>query len=320
MARSIRQSAVANLTPDAELAALAMAFRAMTIPAIDLWEVLLPVPVTCYVHEDNSACISVVTTGKNPTMRYIGRTQGINIQLLHEVLGTINPDCPCSMVKTQSADLVADVHTKGFTKSDEWNHVCRNANMFYAKDFDEVFGDHSIYFDKQKDAKKENIGIRPDIVHEVHEYLLGSRPDGDVCTSNTLATAPDSAVACPCVSIDADMVLRDKNPDDPRGDAQQKAVAKNFKGLKVKCELCKTEKTAFATEVSAELWVCQMCPTAKGKSQLTRLVQVPIRVRYRSKSLGTSLQTTGCTLPKPTMPRNLSRFMTGSRLSMATSS
>ena len=47
MARSIRQSAVANSTPDAELAALAMAFRAMTIPAIDLWEVLLPVPVTC---------------------------------------------------------------------------------------------------------------------------------------------------------------------------------------------------------------------------------------------------------------------------------
>jgi hypothetical protein len=157
MARSIRQSAVANSTPDAELAALATAFRAMTIPAIDLWEVVLPVPVTCSDHEDNSACISVVTTGKNPTMRYIGRTQGINIQLLHEFLGTVNPDCPCAMVKTESADMVADVHTKGFTKSGEWNHVCRNANMFYAKDFDEVFKDHLVYFDEQKGVKEANI-------------------------------------------------------------------------------------------------------------------------------------------------------------------
>ena len=116
---------------------------------IDLWDVLLPVEVECYIHEDNSACISVVTTGKNPTMRYIGRTQGINIQLLHEFLGTVNPDCPCNLVKTDSVDMVADIHTKGFTKADEWKHVCRNACMIYASDFAVAFKCHVEYFEKQ---------------------------------------------------------------------------------------------------------------------------------------------------------------------------
>ena len=75
LARSIRQQCVANSTPDAELAAIALAFRVMAIPALDLWDELLPVPVKVFVHEDNAACISVICSGKNPTMWYIGRTQ-----------------------------------------------------------------------------------------------------------------------------------------------------------------------------------------------------------------------------------------------------
>ena len=112
-AQSKRQTAVANSTPDAELSAIAMLFRNMCVPAIDLWATLQPCPVTVFIHEDNAACISVLSTGKNPTMRYIGRTQGINIQLLHEFVGTVNPDCPCALVKTESDFMVADVHKIG---------------------------------------------------------------------------------------------------------------------------------------------------------------------------------------------------------------
>jgi hypothetical protein len=242
IARSIRQAAVANSTPDAELAALAMAFRSMAIPMLDLWEVLLPVHVECYVHEDTSACISVVCTGKNPTMTYIGRTQGINIQLLHEFLGTVNPDCPCSLVKTESADMVADIHTKGFTKADEWRHVCRNANMFYAQDFVEALAKHSEYFDKQKGTAASNIGERPPIIHDVHEYLLGSRPDGEFCTSFQ-ETAEPSAVACPCIEMDTD-------DDDP--------VAKNLKDLKQTCLFCHKDWVPLPDQASLSN-TCPQC-------------------------------------------------------------
>ena len=72
-------------------------------------------------------------------MRYLGRTQGVNIQMLHEFMGMAKSDCPRSLVKTTSADMVADIHTKGYPNSEEWIHVHENANMFYAKDFEKVF-------------------------------------------------------------------------------------------------------------------------------------------------------------------------------------
>ncbi len=62
----------------------------MSLPALDLWEVLLCGPVVGIIHEDNTACIAVVMSGGNPTMKYIGRSQGINIQFLYEFLGTPN--------------------------------------------------------------------------------------------------------------------------------------------------------------------------------------------------------------------------------------
>ena len=37
--------------------------------------------------EDNSAAIRVIETGRNPTMRHISRTHGVNLSFLHECLG-----------------------------------------------------------------------------------------------------------------------------------------------------------------------------------------------------------------------------------------
>ena len=122
-ARSVRQQAVAHSTLDAELATINMLFRMMMVPAMDMWSCLSPLPIICFVHEENSACISVICSGKNPTMRHIGRTQGINIQMLHEFVGMINSDAPCALVKTESADMVADIHTKGFTNAEEWIEI-----------------------------------------------------------------------------------------------------------------------------------------------------------------------------------------------------
>jgi hypothetical protein len=98
-ARSIRQTCVATSIPDAELAAQHLAYKVMSLPALDLWEVLLGGPVVGIIHEDNTACIAVVMSGKNPTRKYIGRSQGINIQLLFEFLGTPNSTCPNELIR-----------------------------------------------------------------------------------------------------------------------------------------------------------------------------------------------------------------------------
>ena len=61
------------------------ALRHNRLPSLNLWTRLLPHCPGLVVHEDNQAMIRVVETGKNPTMRYIGRTHGISVAWLHEV-------------------------------------------------------------------------------------------------------------------------------------------------------------------------------------------------------------------------------------------
>ncbi len=58
--------------------------KAIGIPARDLWEVLLRKDIPLFFHEDNQAMIQVVKTGKNPTMRHLGRVHRIAVGWLHE--------------------------------------------------------------------------------------------------------------------------------------------------------------------------------------------------------------------------------------------
>ena len=60
------------------------ALRHCGLPCLQLWHALLPHKPALIVHEDNQAMIRVVETGKNPTMRYLGRTHGVSIAWLHE--------------------------------------------------------------------------------------------------------------------------------------------------------------------------------------------------------------------------------------------
>ena len=39
-----------------------------------------------YMHDDNAAAISVIRTGRNPTMRTLGRVHGVSISAMHERL------------------------------------------------------------------------------------------------------------------------------------------------------------------------------------------------------------------------------------------
>merc|ERR1712004_273133 len=70
---SKRQTCVSHSTPEAEMVSMNHALRHCGLPCLDLWHVLLP-----------QAMIKVVESGRNPTMRYIGRTHGVSVAWLHE--------------------------------------------------------------------------------------------------------------------------------------------------------------------------------------------------------------------------------------------
>ena len=48
-------------------------------------EKLLGRPVEADLYEDNAACITSVTKAYSPAMRYIGRTQKVQLGFLHDV-------------------------------------------------------------------------------------------------------------------------------------------------------------------------------------------------------------------------------------------
>ena len=57
------------------------------LPCLDLWEILLQRPCPLVVHEDNQAMLRVIETGRNPTMRYLGRTHRVSVSGCTRSLG-----------------------------------------------------------------------------------------------------------------------------------------------------------------------------------------------------------------------------------------
>ena len=96
------------------------ALRHNGLPSLTLWERLLPHSPGLYVHEDNQAMIRVVESGRNPTMRYIGRTHGISVAWLHEQFQKEE----LTLAYELSSRMCADIFTKGFTEADKWSLVC----------------------------------------------------------------------------------------------------------------------------------------------------------------------------------------------------
>ena len=74
---SKRQGCVSHSTPEAEMVATNFAVRQCGLPSNSLWWTLFPHKPTLTLHEENQAMISVIETGRNPTMRHLQRTHRV---------------------------------------------------------------------------------------------------------------------------------------------------------------------------------------------------------------------------------------------------
>ena len=107
-----RQGCVSLSTPEAEIVAANHALRHLGFPALELWQHLTgDATKSLLVHEDNKAMISVCLSGKNPTMRHLKRTHGVNVAWLAEQFA--RPDI--DLVYERSVRMSADIFTKAFS-------------------------------------------------------------------------------------------------------------------------------------------------------------------------------------------------------------
>ena len=107
---SKRQGSVAHSTPEAELVALDHGLRNVAIPAMSIWERVLP-GARLAAHEDNSVAVRICQIGKNQTMRTMGRTHGITVAWLHEQYARGFFE----LVWEASSTMAADIFTKAFS-------------------------------------------------------------------------------------------------------------------------------------------------------------------------------------------------------------
>ena len=122
---SKRQTCVSHSTPEAEMVSMDHALRHCGLPCLDLWHRLLPHLPGLVVHEDNQAMIKVVESGRNPTMRYIGRTHGVSVAWLHETFKGED----LALAYEITSRMCADIYTKAFTDADKWKLACWLINI-----------------------------------------------------------------------------------------------------------------------------------------------------------------------------------------------
>eukprot|EP00974_Lingulodinium_polyedra_P009126 872825-Lingulodinium_polyedra.AAC.1 len=85
---------------------------------------VLPHDYPALFHEDNTAMIRVIKSGRNPTLIHLHRAHRISIAVLHEILtGRVHLSKTVDIKYTSSRDMAADIFTKGFTDKVKWSHA-----------------------------------------------------------------------------------------------------------------------------------------------------------------------------------------------------
>ena len=142
-AASSGQTATAQSTPEAELAALNTAMKGRGESAMDIWQLLLapyhqstpskfptyggrnrwarpvhhgPWKIVVFIHEDNAPAISILRSGMSKTMKTLERGFGIVIGWNHQRIESGD----YILIHTRSSHQAADIYTKGISYPTTW--------------------------------------------------------------------------------------------------------------------------------------------------------------------------------------------------------
>jgi hypothetical protein len=189
---SKRQTCVSHSTPEAELVAADFALRTAGLPALQLWDVLLQRHAGLVFHEDNQAMIRVCETGRNPTMRHLGRTHRVSVARMHEIFKM--PDIHLTYEATHRQS--ADIYTKGFTEPAKWYAACLLVNIVDGKKLKQLLTNFTIHkFEKEQE---DILALFPDplrkkaIPHDLFNYVAAPSVQRRGGTTND--TTPETAV------------------------------------------------------------------------------------------------------------------------------
>ena len=130
-----RQGSVSHSTPEAEIVALDAGLRALGVPSQEIWRLFLPEP-RLIAHEDNMVTIRIVESGRNQTMKHLGRTHGICIGWLSEQLARQTFE----IVYEPSSTMAADVFTKAFSNPFAWAHALELVGLCPSADVEDMVG------------------------------------------------------------------------------------------------------------------------------------------------------------------------------------
>ena len=83
--------------------------RTVGLPYRTLWHTFMRHRPPLVVAEDNQAMIRVVQTGRNPTMRDLGRTHRFSVACLHGIF----QDPMLQLVYEESSRMCAGLYTEG---------------------------------------------------------------------------------------------------------------------------------------------------------------------------------------------------------------
>ena len=75
--------------------------------------------------EDNQSTIQIIKTGRNPTMRHMSRTHGVNVSWLHDLYDKKQFSIKYTRTDAQSADIF----TKAFKDAEKWNQALENIGL-----------------------------------------------------------------------------------------------------------------------------------------------------------------------------------------------
>ncbi len=110
---SKRQGSVSHSTTEAETISADKMLREVAIPMQCFWGVLLRYEPKIVLNEDNQATIAVWAAGYSKQLRYLAKTQCVDLAFCHERLS--QDDCEMNYIETSLQK--GDLYTKGLARA-----------------------------------------------------------------------------------------------------------------------------------------------------------------------------------------------------------